>query len=534
MRLDLTREGALSPEQARRLESIAEELRAPFHALMAGLAAPHAQDLDWWVTQLASRNTFSSDFYLRCCQAVLAKREAAAEVVVDSPGLAQTLERASVPVRCTSSGANWLRRVRAFAAALYSFTGRALAARLVPSRKTLPLEPLTLVDTFVFADSARDHYYPGMLEQLSESERALLWFVPTLYRVRNHFALIAKLREAPENFLLPEDYLGFGDYLHALAHPWRAPRAAPGPRMLAGIDVEPLVREAEARGFAASGTLEAVLRRRFAHRLRERGVRLRMVLEWYENQELDRGAVSGLREAYPDVPVIGYQGYVVSRHYLCMFPTREEQAAGLIPQSVAVVGPAFIEPAKEFCPGLEVEAAPAFRFRKLHEQPPPREFNVLVALPIHLAEARFIVQRLPRSSDWRITLKPHPLAPLERIGARLGDWQVVSGDLDELIAGAAMLVSSASSACVQAIACGVPVAVMGSLQGLTQNPIPPGTDRHLWTLCYTGEELEASIRHFAGRPAAEIARDRATGRALRERFFTPVNRATVAKLLRLP
>ena len=534
MKLDLRRDGALTPGQARRLESIAEELRAPFHALIAEVAAPHGKNVDWWVTSLASRNTFSSDLYLRCCQAVLAVREAPAEVIVDNPALARTLG-----VRCTVPGwwhcaAEYARRAKALAAALYSFAGRALAGR----EGSVPSMPVTLVDTFVFSDSfdaqgrLRDHYYPGMLEQLTAEERAALRFVPTLYRVRDHSALFGKLRQARESFLLPEDFLKLEDYLHALAHPWRAPRLAPGPRMLAGVNVEPLLRDAEAAGFAASGTLEAVLRRRFAHRIRERGVRLRMVLEWYENQELDRGAVAGLREAYPDVPVVGYQGYVVSRHYLCMFPTREEQAAGLVPQSVAVVGPAFAAPAREFCPELAVEVAPAFRFRDFPGAAPASGFRILVALPIHVEEARDILQRLP--TDRNLLLKPHPLAPMERIGSVQAGCEVVSGKLEELIAGAGMLVSSASSACVQALACGVPVAVLGSLRGLTQNPIPPDTDRNLWDLCYTAEELRASIERFAARTPAEAERDRAAGRALRECFFTPVTRAAVAKLLRLP
>lgn len=560
MTLDFTRDGALTPEQARRLDAIAEELRAPFHLLIAELAAPHGASLDWWVTQLASRNTFSSSLYLRCCQALLAVRASQArpapqEILVDSPALADTLARAlgtSVPVRCTipawrARAAGHAQRGRALAAALYSFAGRALASGLRPARRPPPSAPITLVDTFVFADSLdeagnlRDHYYPGMAEQLSADERASLWIAPTLYRIRNHLSLFGRLRRSPENFLLPEDYLWLSDYLHAFLHPWRVPRVAPGPRMLGGVDVEPLVREAEAAGFAASGSLEALLRQRFARRLKEKGIRLRMVLEWYENQELDRGAVAGLRAAFPDVPVVGYQGYVVSRHYLCMFPTREEQAAGLLPQSVAVVGPAFVEPAREFCPGLAVETAPAFRFRNLWRDAPlpPRDFTVLAALPIHVVEARDILQRLaeacrPYGSRWRVALKPHPLAPMDRIGSPPAGWEIASGDLDALIAKAGVLVSSASSACVQALASGVPVAVMGSLRGLTQNPIPPGADRRLWDLCYTAEDLRASIDRFATRGPGEVVRDRAAGRGLRENFFTPVTRETVARLLRLP
>jgi hypothetical protein len=128
--------------------------------------------------------------------------------------------------------------------------------------------------------------------------------------------------------------------------------------------------------------------------------------------------------------------------------------------------------------------------------------------------------------------------PPANLAAALGrplpqGWELVSGELDDLIARADVLVSSASSACVQALASGVPVVVMGSLRGLTQNPIPAATDQRLWTLCYTAAEVRAALERFGARTQDEIRRERELGFALRERFFTPVTRDSVARLLRL-
>lgn len=569
MKLDLTRDGALLPEHARRLDAIADEIRRPFHALIAQLSAAHTSSIDWWVTPVASRNTFSSDLYLRCCQALLAVRVAESETaleetLVDSPALAAAISGAladrAVRVRCTRRAWRVLAgqialRCRRLAAALYSYTSRYLAARLLPVRTTVPARPITLVDTLVYANSFdesgrfRDHHYPGLIDHLGPEERVALYFVPTFYRIRRYGALFRRLRAARENFLLEEDYLHFFDYVHALAHPLRVPRLPGGPIKLLSVDIGPLVREAMARGFAESGSLEAILRQRFARRLKERGVRLRLVLEWFENQELDRGAVAGLRAHYPEVPIVGYQGYVVSRHYLCMFPTEQERASGVIPDRVAVIGPELVVPAREFSPALEVEVSPAFRFRNLwQERERSRDsgaLTVLAALPIMLEEARDILSRLvpacdgpARARPWRIRLKPHPVMPPANLAAALGrplpqGWELVSGELDDLIAQADVLVSSASSACVQALASGVPVVVMGSLRGLTQNPIPAATDQRLWTLCYTAAEVRAALERFGARTQDEIRRERELGFALRERFFTPVTRESVARLLRL-
>ena len=57
MNLDLTQGGALSPEHARQLDAIADEIRLPYQDMIAALGAAHTADMDWWVTPVASRNS---------------------------------------------------------------------------------------------------------------------------------------------------------------------------------------------------------------------------------------------------------------------------------------------------------------------------------------------------------------------------------------------------------------------------------------------------------------------------------------------
>ena len=46
--LDLSGESPLSPENARRLEGVASELRSDFVALMDRLSSAYEEDIDWW------------------------------------------------------------------------------------------------------------------------------------------------------------------------------------------------------------------------------------------------------------------------------------------------------------------------------------------------------------------------------------------------------------------------------------------------------------------------------------------------------
>lgn len=566
MRLDLTGAVGLGREQGALLDAVAADLRHPYAEFVSRLGARYGADLDWWVTPLASRNTYVCPLFRRLCQAVLVRRLAAAgslsEVVVETPALAGLLRGAlpaGVRVRAALTPLRWRLRAalglaRRFAAGLYACGGRYLAARLLPARHALPAEPLTLVDTFLYQDSLRgdrfhDRHYPGMLQRLSEDERRLVFWAPVPYRVRNHLGLFRRLRACRDNVLMAEDYLRLTDYAYALGHFLRGRRDLPDCDFL-GLRVGALLREALAEARCGSGSIEGLLRHRFALRLREAGVRLQRVVEWFENQEVDHGAVSGWLTFHPHARVVGYQGFLASPNYLCMFPLETERRLGFLPHAVAVMGAALVEPVRGFCPGLEVVTAPAFRFDALWQMPADRPRHdgsaLLVSLPLDTAECRQILEILGEALEgdaplagWQVRVKPHPAFPRRLLveGDRMGlrpDWTIVVGDLDELLEEAALFVGSASSACVHAIVHGVPVAVVGGRARPTLNTIPDWVDRELWAVCHTAEDLREVLARQARSDVGARARRRVAGAAAREQLFRPATPAAVRELLGLP
>jgi hypothetical protein len=567
MRLDLTGAVGLGREHAAQLDAIAAELRRPYVDLVSQLSAPYGANLDWWVTPLASRNTYVCPLFRRLCQVELARRLSAAGgisgIVVDTPAMAKLLRETvppNVQVQSALTPLRWRLRsvlsiLRRLAATLYACSGRYIFSRLIPSHgRSLPHDPITLVDTFLYPESLRggafsDRHYPGMMEMLDDDERCRVFWAPVYYRVRNHVRLFRRLRACRDNLLLAEDYLRFGDYAYALGHFLRGRHVLPDVDFL-GLRVGPLVREAHAEAYAGSGSIEGLLRHRFARRLKEAGVKLQRVVEWFENQEVDHGAVSGWLTFHPDTKVIGYQGFLASRTYLCMFPLDAERALGLLPHAVGVMGSALVDPAREFCPGLEVTAAPAFRFEALwhlpNEKPLHDDITLLVSLPLDAGQTRQILEvlgaaigRSPDFDGWQVRIKPHPAFPRHRFerGATMElqpGWTLAEGDLDDLIEEADLFVGNASSACVQAIVHGVPVAIVGGRARPTLNPIPEWVDGALWSICHGAEDLRETLTRLARGDSEASARLREAGVSIRERLFRPVTRSAVLELLGLP
>lgn len=557
MRLDLSGRGWSGDVAADALEVAAVEVRRPFVELMDRLSAGRDADLDWWVTPMASRNTYACPLHLRLCRLVLARRLLAAggveEILVDSPALALAVSKLAGPgVRLSVIGTTRLSRVigvlRRFAGALYHVGCQFIFSRLLLRPTFLPAGPVVLVDTFLYADSikggrVRDRHYPGLTELLDDDERRQVFFVPSYFRVRNYARFFRELSQARGAMILKEDLLGLGDYLYALAHPFRL-RWPQGPIDFLGMEVGPLVREAMAESFAASGAVEGLLRYRFARRAHASGLSPRRIIEWFENQEIDHGAAAGWRSYFPDVPVIGYQGFLASRHYLCMYPMTREADLKLLPQRVAVMGSGLVAPVREFCPELNVETAPAFRFesvwRERRIEPDPDWFTVLVALPILPPDSRAMLAqtvaiKFPGPRPWRFRVKPHPTwtrAELGRLAAGLPDgFELVEGDFETLLDGADALVGAASSTCVHAIVRGVPVVVAAQPGSLVQNPIPVFAAAGLWAVCYTADDLTRTLALYAGGRRAGTEGRRELGRQLRASLFEPVTAESVRHFL---
>ena len=86
-------------------------------------------------------------------------------------------------------------------------------------------------------------------------------------------------------------------------------------------------------------------------------------------------------------------------------------------------------------------------------------------------------------------------------------FEFVEGDFNICVEKSNLLISNASSVCVEALAKGISVIVVGSQTGLTQNPIPETITEDIWKLCYTPGEMAKAIDFFAYRDEEQVKRE---------------------------
>ena len=264
------------------------------------------------------------------------------------------------------------------------------------------------------------------------------------------------------------------------------------------------------------------------------------MVNWFENQAISHGFNIGFRRFYPEVNLIGYVGIPLQNNYLSLYPTEQERISEVIPKEIDVIGEGYIDEIKKFSPNLIVKVGPAFRFtgiwNKRKYSPDKNKFTILVALPILVNESDEIINivikaaRLIKIENCFFQIKPHPAQNVEKL---MPKFEFITGDFNLCVEKVNVLISSASSACLETLAKGIPVIIVASKIGLTQLVIPEYLEQDIWRLCYTSKEIEDAIIFYLSRDKETIKKYGGIGDKIKKDFFEPVTIENVKEFIGL-
>ena len=571
MELDLTENASFSASHLKLFNNIASEIKSSYIEMINRVGGKNCNNIDWWISEIANRNTFSSRLYWDCCLLIFAKeilknQSDISEIKVDSIRLKKVLyyyickNNPTINVTLTLNRKKQLKYIlfpvlNYFYLLLIYLTRYLISKFIIGSQVHLLPPNLTLVDTFVFDDSFdqgdfQDRYFGGLNKHLSETEARSFFYNPTLViSLRKTLAVFRAMNTSRQPFLPKECFLKPVDYIFAFLYPLRAIKLMPQKTSWEGLDITPLLRAEWYFHSTSLRSIEGLLKYQFAARLKEAGVTFRLIIDWFENQSIDKGANAGFRKFYPEVPLVGYMTSF-SKYYLCMaHPTSEEYRAGVLPQVVAVCGKGFMSSIKAFCPQIKIVTAPAFRhawvWQENSQQSDPNYTTVLVALSLLRDECvnslKACIEALrydlpPRVRFW---LKPHPCSiPLEKIAKKAGfalpsEFKIIHGDFAEWLEKADIIVGNESTTVLEALARGIPAIVIGHRSRVTMHSIPDAVPQGLWQLCFTPREVAEAIKFFINQDDNGPEEHQEIAKTVREQYFEPVTGKCFRKFLQL-
>ena len=234
-------------------------------------------------------------------------------------------------------------------------------------------EKITLIDTFLFNNSFKngeyiDRYYKNFKQHLSIQELNSVYFIPTFYKIKNYRYILKKIKNSNSNFILKESLLYFKDILKCIFFPLNTFRFKLNCDKYLSFDLKPILKECIYQNLHSVGQVEAFQNFIFAKRLKEKEVKVKLIIDWFENQVIDKGLNMGFRVYYPESKHRGYQVVLDNLFYLCFYPTEQEFKAKVLPKEIFVSGKVFLKVQKQFCNKIRLDIAPAFRYQNLWEE----------------------------------------------------------------------------------------------------------------------------------------------------------------------
>ena len=359
------------------------------------------------------------------------------------------------------------------------------------------------------------------------------------------------IRSSSEKFIIPDDFLKLSDYFKILSHPLKILKIKFTKIKFLKYDISYLLNEENINNSCNHSSIFGLLNYYFALRFKNYGIKFDLLIDWYENQLLDRGMILGFNKFHKNTEVIGYQGYVISPAlHLYIYPNRSEIQDQVVPHKIAVIGEKLKSNIKEFYDGLNVIVGPAFRNQKVWEkkyfQEKNKIFKILIGLPIGLKDSRVIINKLikierrlkEKIPELQTIIKPHPTHSVSRIKEffddnDLNNFIFYSGDFHRKLNESNLLITNASTVALEALAKAVPVIIIGEPNGVLQSPIPESINNIIWEICYSNEELLVAILRFKMSHNKNQEIYSQVAEEVKINFFSKVNRRSVRAFLGL-
>ncbi|MDD1674648.1 MAG: hypothetical protein LUQ13_03300, partial [Methanomicrobiales archaeon] len=400
---------------------------------------------------------------------------------------------------------------------------------------------LSFVYTHSFRNGYNDVVFGPLIPWLGKHGYAPS-VIPLVIPPTAYVSAIRQMRGAGKEFLVPELFEPIGGRMvlaiSSLLHP---PPPIP-PTLFHGIPVEEILEEDLIRDWAGRRTLESRILGGAMQRICARGA-LRTIAYPFENHIWEKAVCSAVRSRAEETLLIGFQHSTIYSTLLNYFIAPCEAVSPFLPHRIVTSGSRAHDLLLHsgYPPGM-VRRGGAIRFLRNEGTTTPFQkrnvpFTILVAPTVDINESVELISRVLDAcaglEGVRIVIRCHPDLPFDRILPLLehplpGNATADPGDPARL-SEAGVLVFSSTSVAMEALAAGIPViqiTTMDPLMGNRFEGIPPSG-----MLQFAGSDAELRQMVDSVRTMEVTPNDRKNALEIVQLFFGPVDEGVFSLFL---
>ena len=552
----------LNASDLKKFENIYNVNQNKFSELIDNLASYYARDLSWLTQSILSKNKSLSTIYFEYCRLEILKKKFKKnfinKIIVENEVQKKLIEnnfkyrfkiRFIIKNQTTNS---YIKILRNFIFNLkFIFI---LFINRSPKRKNffLKKDNITIVENFLYLRKYEkkeysDRYYGNLLSLLKDKKKSNIFFlfqVLSLAKLRQQLTLIKKYKI---KFITIFDFLKLSDYINALIKIHQIKKIGSKKIIYNNIDLSDLFKAEYKKTFNDINVLYGMLQFLFFKRLKKETKQnnIRHIVDWYENQSIDKGFNLGINIFFPKVQTIGYQAYAVDYNYYShLLPSKGEIINKITPKKIAFIGKEIKSYAtKKFkLKKKNLILAPSLRFNnifvsKSHTKKKLKEKNILLALPVTYNDSEDIVCLLNsyikkyKNLNHKFYINHHPMLNFEKLHKTHSfiskKFIISKKSFNNSFQKFDCVVSNSSSICFESLAHGIPVIIVKSKTRITHNPIA-NVKHTIWKLAQNENELKKALDYFLTNKKRSYTK---ISNIIKKGYFSAVNTKNVHKLL---
>ena len=370
---------------------------------------------------------------------------------------------------------------------------------------------LYLLDVFVFAHNVlpegkyREQCFPGLTEVLEKKGNAVVIFPKFFGRLTPSRLLKLEriLAASGYQFVTEFDLMRWRDVLryfgllvlypfdvirlalHCAGEKTSAMTQLLGAELLAGLDAN--VGQVFVR-YLSGKRLSTVVGE-------AAGSQKIYLVNWFENQVIDKALFRGVREGRAPITIFGVQSFIAYPAYLCERVAVSDSLFGMTPDIVLVNSAAYATQPVAQRVGVSFRSGDLFHQRIQWE----KKTHAAIFLPYHRAYCEDVIALCSTSTTLlgqSLLVTTHPGSRMAHMPGLPQGWNYSSRSRFDLLATTAIVISTESSTLIEAAALGTSVIVVAGQSSFTCNPMLAEGRGELWEIAFDGDEVESAYHRL--------------------------------------
>jgi hypothetical protein len=552
---------SLSSLDLKKYEVIYNKNLNKFSNLIDKLASCYKEDLSWLVQSVLSKNKSLSNVYFEYCKLeilkIRLKKNFYNKIIVNDKAQKKLIEAnfsnnftLEFIIKKTSTNV-YLNVIKNLI--LNIKFGFILFMNKSRSRKKFFLKKknITVIENFFYLreenkEEYTDRYYGNLLSFINQKNISIFFLFQAL-KFNDLKYQISFIKKSKINFITIFDFLKLSDYINAIIKIHCFKRIDKKKIFYNDLNLTSIFYDEYKKTFNDLNAFYGLLQFLFFKRLKKETNpnKIKTVVDWYENQSIDKGFNLGLNLFFPKVKTIGYQAFAVDYNYYChLLPSKEEIKNKLAPKKIAFIGKAIMSYAtKRFkLNRSNLILGPALRFNNIFHKKniikkKSKKNNVLLALPVGYNDSEDIIlltnsyiKKYP-NNNCKFYINYHPMLNFDELKKSYGlkkKFSILKKNFNENFQMFDCIVSNSSSICFESLAHGIPVVIVKSKTRITHNPIS-NVKNDVWKSAQNVSQFKDTLNYFFQRKnKRQLSK---ISNIIKRDYFTANNKINVTKLL---